>query len=95
METKSARIPYPEDLPETIGKTPQEFEQELRFITAARLYELGRISSGRAADMAGVTRSELLNRLGEYQVSMFNYSEAELNNEIADARERAKQEASS
>lgn len=53
MGTRTLEIPYPEDLPEVMGKSPEAFEQELIFLVAAKLYELGRISSGRAADLAG------------------------------------------
>lgn len=91
MGTKVLTLPYPEDLPEALGKTTEEFEQEMRFLVAARLYELGRISSGRAADLAGVTRVDFLANIGRYRVSAFNYSLEELTREIQDARTRAEQ----
>ena len=46
MGVKTLKIPYPEDLPEALGETSEEFERELRFLVAAKLYEMGRISSG-------------------------------------------------
>ena len=45
------KISYPEDLPESMGQTSEEFEREIKFIVAAKLYEMGRISSGRAAEL--------------------------------------------
>lgn len=95
MKTKKAQIPYPEDLPANQGKTPEEFENELRYLAAARLYELGRISSGRAAEMAGVSRRKFLNNLSDYKVSPLNYSAKELEDEIAAAQKRAAQKKSS
>jgi predicted HTH domain antitoxin len=89
MSLKILTIPYPEDLPEALGETPEEFECELRFLVAARLYELGRISSGRAAELAGMSRVEFLNRIGKYRISAFNYSLEELEQEIRQARARA------
>ena len=38
---------------------------------AVKLYELGKLSSGRAAELAGVTRVEFLLALGRYQGSPF------------------------
>ena len=90
MSTRTLQISYPEDLPQALGETPEAFEQELRFLVAAKLYELGRISSGRAADLAGVGRVAFLETLGRYQVSVFNYSPEELKQEISEARFRAK-----
>jgi predicted HTH domain antitoxin len=44
-----------------------EFESEVRFLAAAKLYELGRISSGKAAQMAGLPRVEFLIKLRSTQ----------------------------
>lgn len=49
MGTKTLETPYPDDLPEALGESPKEFERELIFLVAGKLYETGRISSGRAA----------------------------------------------
>jgi len=89
MGTKTLKIPYPEDLPKTLGATPEEFERELRFLVAAKLYEMGRISSGRAAELAGMDRVEFLNNLGRYRISVFNYSLEGLEREVREARARA------
>jgi predicted HTH domain antitoxin len=51
------------------------FARELRMLAAVKLYELGRLSSGRAAELAGVPRVEFLLELGRYKVFPF---EAEL-----------------
>ena len=40
----------------------------LRFLAAAKIYELGRISSGKAAQMAGLPRVEFLTKLGQYGI---------------------------
>lgn len=90
MGTKTLQIPYPEDLLEAMGQTPEEFEREMKFLMAAKLYELGRISSGRAAELAGISRVEFLDNLGPYRTSVFNYSLEELEHEIQEAQARAR-----
>ncbi len=90
MGTKTLEITYPEDLPGALGETSEEFERELRFLVAAKLYEMGRISSGRAAELAAMDRVQFLNNLGQYRISVFNYSLEGLEREIREARARAK-----
>ena len=63
MSTRELRISYPEELPASADQTPEEFEREVRFLVAAKLYELGRVTSGRAANLAEIDRVEFLDRL--------------------------------
>ena len=44
------------------------FGRELKVLAAVKLYELGRLSSGRAAELAGMSRVEFLLALGRYKV---------------------------
>jgi len=61
-------------------------EDELRFLVAAKLYELGRVTSGRAAQLVGIDRVEFLERLGSYRISGFSYGTVEREEEISSAR---------
>ncbi len=44
------------------------FARELPILAAVKLYELGRLSSGRAAELAGMSRVEFLLALERYKV---------------------------
>jgi predicted HTH domain antitoxin len=62
------------------------FARELAILAAVKLYELGRLSSGRAAELAGMPRVEFLLTLSRYKVFPF---EAELRDlESSDVRSR-------
>lgn len=89
---KTLEIPYPEEIIAGFQGTPEEFEQELRLLVAAKLYEMGRISSGRAAEMAGMDRVPFLSELGRHRISVVNYSPEELTREIEEAKQRARDE---
>lgn len=54
------------------------FARELRMLAAVKLFELGRLSSGRAAELAGMARVEFLLNLGRYKVCPFEAELADL-----------------
>nr|VFJ62840.1 MAG: Uncharacterised protein family (UPF0175) [Candidatus Kentron sp. DK] len=77
------------DVPETIfpalQKDKKKFIRELRIAAAVKWYEMARVSQGRAAEIAGLTRGEFITALGQYNVSPFQYTGDEVLEELADA----------
>ena len=68
----------------TLRLAPGEFTQEMR-VAAVKWYELGRVSQGRAAEIAGSTRAAFIDALSRYRVSPFQYTAEELAEEMRDA----------
>jgi predicted HTH domain antitoxin len=68
MVTRDITIAVPEKVLLAEKTDEVEFAKELREAAAVKLYELGRLSSGRAADLAGMSRVEFLLTLGKYRV---------------------------
>lgn len=62
---------------------PDMLSKELRMLAAVKLYELGRLSSGAAAGLAGVARVVFLSRLADYGVDTFQLTEDELKQEAS------------
>ena len=56
----------------------EEVGQTLRLMAAIKLYELGQLSSGAAAQLAGIPRVVFLARLADYGVDTFNLTETQL-----------------
>ncbi|HXG83307.1 MAG TPA: UPF0175 family protein [Pyrinomonadaceae bacterium] len=62
----------------TLPKSVDVSDFELKMIIASKLYELGRLSSGQAAEVAGLSKRAFLELLGKYNVSVFGYNENDL-----------------
>jgi predicted HTH domain antitoxin len=66
-----------------IKLTGFELDYHLRLMAALKMFELGKISSGRAAQLAGMSRVDFLDTCGRYRISPFNYSDSDAEQEIA------------
>ena len=78
-------LQMPESAFATLHQTPAEFALEMRVAAAVKWYELGRVSQGRAAEIAGLTRAAFIDALSRYRVSPFQYTAEELAEELRDA----------
>lgn len=71
MSTRQVVIDIPEKVLLAEKTDEVAFANEMRLLAAIKLYELGRLSSGRAAELAGMPRVEFLLTLGRYKVFPF------------------------
>lgn len=55
----------------------------MRIAAAVKWYELGQLSQGKAAEVAGLTRAEFIEALSRFQVSPFQYTAEELAEDLA------------
>lgn len=85
MSRRTLTNPYPDDLLRSLQETPEEFEAEARLLLAVKLFELGRISTGRAVELAGLPRTEFLGALHRFKVSPFSDDADELSRDVATA----------
>lgn len=67
-------IEVPEGALSALRRDPDAFAKELRLVAAVKWYELGEVSQGRAAEIAGLSRQEFLLALGRYGVTPFQYT---------------------
>lgn len=78
-------IQCPDSVLRSFHEDEQQFAKELSLVAAVKLYEMKRLSSGRAAELAGISRLAFLNRLSEYGVSLYEVSDDELDSDVANA----------
>ena len=75
MKTISLQIPDDLDLKQL----------DFAMIVASKLYEEGRLSSGQAADLVGISKRTFIELLGNYQVSVFGNSILDLKSDLKNA----------
>lgn len=78
-------VEYPENLPDSAALSREEFEHTMRWSLAAKLFELGRLSSGQASALVPMDRYSFLRTLHELAVPAVNWSAEEFEDEVANA----------
>jgi predicted HTH domain antitoxin len=78
-------IPYPEDILLSLKESPAEFEVEARLLLAVKLYELGRLSTGMAARLAGMSRVAFMFALDRFGLSPIGLEPGEVAQDLTNA----------
>lgn len=78
-------LEIPEEILISLKETPTELSRDIRMLAAVKLYEMGKLSSGRAAQLAGIPRVSFLQSLSRYGVSMFEFTQEELKQDYENA----------
>lgn len=83
---RTLTIQYGDDLLAGMGLSPTEFTEEARFLLAAKLYELGRATSGQAAELCNKSRVDFLLSLQRVGVPVSNLRPEDADAELEFAR---------
>lgn len=75
-------LPYPDDLLITSGKSPQALETELTFLLAVKLFELRRLSLGKAAEFCNMGKIQFMYELGRLQIPVITLDEDQIADEL-------------
>jgi len=82
MKSPDFPAAVPENFELAVRLSRPELNHHLRLMAALKMFELGQISSGKAAELVGMSRVDFLHTCGRYQVSLFNYPVEEAEAEI-------------
>ena len=76
------RFEVPDELAASLHRTPGELEYDLRLRALAGFVERGYLSSGRAAELGGVSKREFLDWCGRWGVRIYGWDEKDLENDL-------------
>ena len=82
---QTVAIELPDEVLISLKETPWGLSREIRVAAAVKLYELGKLSSGRAAALAGMPKVSFLQALGRYGVPAFDVTKDALRRDVENA----------
>ena len=83
MQTLTVALELPRDLLEALDVSQAEIEPRLRQLIALELVREGRISSGKGAELLGISKLAFIQLLAQHQIDYFTESPKELEAEVA------------
>ena len=81
----AVQLDIPDETLISLKTDAESFARDLKVLGAVKLFELGKLSSGRAAQLAGMERVAFLLALRQYQVSPFQMTAEELRQDVLNA----------
>ncbi len=78
-------IPYSDDLLVATGKSKDALEQELRFLLAVKMFELRRLSLGKAAELCGMKKINFMDEMGRMGIPVINLDNDQIRDELKNA----------
>jgi len=75
-------VNLPDDLARSVRLSDAELEAQVKLMAALKMFELGKLSSGKAAELAGLSRRDFLDACARYRVSVANLPAEDLEEEL-------------
>jgi len=78
MNTQIISIDFPNDILLALNETENELKQRIKLTLAIQLYQQQKLTIGKAAQLAGLSRLEFETILSKNRVSIFNLTEKDV-----------------
>ena len=75
-------IHFPGEIRQMLNRTPEELSRDVRLYSALMLFRLGKLSSGAAAEMAGLPRVMFLDLCADSDIPVSQISADDLRREL-------------
>ena len=75
-------LELPEDITALLNEDAQSLADDIKLMAIIKMYELGKISLGKAAEFLKLNEIDFMKILGEYQIPAIDYPPSELDEEL-------------
>jgi predicted HTH domain antitoxin len=82
MRTAQISFEVSEGLLQALNADREEFTQQARLFTALQLFKRHKLSLGKAAELAAMSRERFMTALDEHDIALIDYDPAELEQEL-------------
>lgn len=83
MQHVTITMELPKELLMLTGKGESELSLELKKLLALELVRSGVLTYGKAAELMGISQAEFMTYLGQHGISIFDYTDEELRQELS------------
>lgn len=83
MQYVTITMELPKDVLTLTGKGERELSLELKKLLAVELVRNGVLNYGKAAELIGVSQAEFVTYLSQHGISVFDYTDDELRQELS------------
>lgn len=81
----NVKLNIPDEILISLKVTKDEIAKDILLFAAVKMYQMGKLSSGRAAQLAGIPRVSFLQTLSKFNVPIFSHSYSELSQDLKNA----------
>ena len=82
MKKTDIRYKIPEEILTSLNQDEKEFTKQSRLFTALQLFKNHKLSFGKAAELAGISKNEFLIELDRNNIDYLSYDSEELKSEL-------------
>jgi predicted HTH domain antitoxin len=82
MNILNINVPISEEVLFILKKDEKALQKEFATILAVQFFKEKRLSLGKSAELAGMTKNEFVEFLGKHEIDIYQYTEKELAHEV-------------
>ena len=82
MSVTKAEVEFPEEILFSLKEKKDTFVKQMKLYTAMKLFEMGKLSLGKACALAGYKKWDFIHLLSQHKISIFNYESDEIEKDV-------------